>query len=114
MKNKFKIEKELWREKAACKNLDINLFFPDTERQSALSRKNNLKVKSICKKCPVQTNCIAYAMDNQIEYGMWGGFSSLERKELNKILNLKEVPTNFYNLIVNKSITAIKLERTLK
>lgn len=110
MKSKFSIAKELWREKAECKGMSLSLFFPENERQSSLSRKNNKKIKSICQSCSVQTNCLSYAIDNQIEYGIWGGFTSVERKELNNIFELNNAPSHVYNLIINKTMTMIKAE----
>jgi len=31
MSNKFEIEKELWREEAACKGMDLSNFFSETK-----------------------------------------------------------------------------------
>ena len=110
MKNRFSIEKELWREKAACKGMELTLFFPEKERQSNSSQKLNDKIKNICKKCAVQTDCLSYAIDNEIEYGIWGGFSSRERRELNNMFELDKAPMVFYNLIVNKTMSMIRQE----
>ena len=32
--------------------------------------------------CPVRTECLAEALDNQIEWGVWGGMTERERRAL--------------------------------
>lgn len=107
MANKFKIEKELWRERAACKGMDISNFFSETERQSALSRKKHAKTKQICNECPVQKNCLFYAIENNIEYGIWGGLTSVERSALVKNLHVYDYET-IVKSIKNKPIKTKK------
>lgn len=93
MSNKFEIEKELWREEAACKGMDLSNFFSETERQSALTRKKNAKTKQICNDCSVQKNCLFYAIENKIEYGIWGGLTSTERRALVENLHVYDYET---------------------
>jgi WhiB family redox-sensing transcriptional regulator len=63
-----------WTETAACKG-DVRgaLFIePSAEDQAKL----------VCEGCPVQTECLADALDNEIESGVWGGMTGLERRML--------------------------------
>ena len=55
-------------DKAACVDMDFNLFFDKYEEDPALAKKIDL----LCIKCPVQRNCIAYGVSNK-EWGVWGG-----------------------------------------
>jgi WhiB family redox-sensing transcriptional regulator len=32
--------------------------------------------------CPVRTECLADALDNRIEFGIWGGMTERERRAL--------------------------------
>ena len=32
--------------------------------------------------CPVRTECLADALDNRIEFGVWGGMTERERRAL--------------------------------
>jgi WhiB family redox-sensing transcriptional regulator len=32
--------------------------------------------------CPVRTECLADALDNRIEFGVWGGMTERERRSL--------------------------------
>jgi WhiB family redox-sensing transcriptional regulator len=36
----------------------------------------------MCAGCPVRTECLAEALDNQIEWGVWGGMTERERRAL--------------------------------
>lgn len=36
-------------------------------------------VKRICGSCEHQMDCLKYAIDNEIEYGIWGGLNATER-----------------------------------
>lgn len=65
-----------WRDKAACKGTDPNDWFP--ERYSSA---HETKMARMCfEKCPVQEECLDYALVNVETLGMWGGFSQPELK----------------------------------
>ncbi|MFE7181017.1 WhiB family transcriptional regulator [Streptomyces erythrochromogenes] len=38
--------------------------------------------KATCRGCPVRTPCLAEALDNKVEFGVWGGMSERERRAL--------------------------------
>ena len=38
--------------------------------------------KAICKGCPVLAECLADALDNRTEFGVWGGMTERERRAL--------------------------------
>ena len=41
---------------------------------------NRAKVR--CYGCPLRTPCLAYALNNRIEFGVWGGKTERERRAL--------------------------------
>ena len=43
------------------------------------------KAKQLCAGCPVRTECLAEALDNQIEWGVWGGMTERERRALLRV-----------------------------
>ncbi|WP_028659764.1 WhiB family transcriptional regulator [Nocardioides insulae] len=40
------------------------------------------RAKAICHGCPVRAECLAEALDNGIEWGVWGGMTERERRAL--------------------------------
>jgi WhiB family transcriptional regulator, redox-sensing transcriptional regulator len=65
-----------WVEDAACKGMDVNLFFPELGK-SHISEK---VVKPICNSCPVQQSCLNYALKNDLNNGYYGGLSGKQRR----------------------------------
>jgi WhiB family redox-sensing transcriptional regulator len=63
-----------WSRQAACKNSDPDSLFVQGAAQN--------RVKAICAACSVRTECLADALDNQIEFGVWGGMTERERRAL--------------------------------
>jgi WhiB family redox-sensing transcriptional regulator len=44
-------------------------------------REQNIE-KRICRSCPIKYSCLADALDNGIEFGVWGGMTERERRAL--------------------------------
>lgn len=40
------------------------------------------KARGICLDCDVRVECLAEALDNQINWGMWGGLTERERRKV--------------------------------
>lgn len=55
-----------WMQDAACKEMDTNLFF--SHRLA-----DRRKARNACAKCPVIEDCLRYATERRINFGMWGG-----------------------------------------
>jgi WhiB family redox-sensing transcriptional regulator len=64
-----------WRDRAACRGTDPDLFFPERGESADPARK-------ICARCPARQPCLAYALDNGITHGVWGGLAERERRVL--------------------------------
>src|SRR6516225_4833749 len=68
-----------WQDAAACRGKDIVLFFgPDGERQPERDVRER-KAKTVCAACPVQAECLTYAVSRPEKYGTWGGLNEEER-----------------------------------
>ncbi|MFD7679576.1 WhiB family transcriptional regulator [Streptomyces sp. NPDC060187] len=63
-----------WSEDAACRSDDSEALFADGPGQS--------RAKAICTGCSVRSKCLADALDNGIEWGVWGGVTERERRAL--------------------------------
>lgn len=52
-----------------------HLFYSDLSSEQA-------SAKRLCFACPVQTECLQAALDNNERFGIWGGLLPAERKRL--------------------------------
>jgi WhiB family redox-sensing transcriptional regulator len=63
-----------WPSMAACRAGDPDALFVQGAEQNVAKR--------ICRSCPVRYECLADALDNRIEFGVWGGMTERERRAL--------------------------------
>jgi WhiB family transcriptional regulator, redox-sensing transcriptional regulator len=76
---------ERWRESAACRGTDSRLWFPASDGQRWSSRKVRTLTKvakKICGVCPVQRECLEWAVDTDERFGIYGGLTEREREQL--------------------------------
>jgi WhiB family redox-sensing transcriptional regulator len=66
-----------WIAGAVCAQTDPEVFHPD----KGLSARD---ARQVCVGCPVRVECLAYAMDNDERFGVWGGLSERQRRELRR------------------------------
>jgi WhiB family transcriptional regulator, redox-sensing transcriptional regulator len=66
-----------WMGRAACRGVDPDLFFPERGEASH-------HAKAICRTCPVQGDCLDYAMINGERHGIWGGIAEGQRRRLRR------------------------------
>ena len=71
-----------WRRLAICRDTDPELFFPVGTTGQALLQ--IAKAKSVCCECPVQTECLEFAMETNQDTGIWGGLSEEERRQIRR------------------------------
>lgn len=65
-----------WRVSANCQHNDPNSLFVRGAKQH--------DAKAVCAGCPVLAECLAHALDNRIEFGVWGGLTERQRRALLK------------------------------
>jgi WhiB family redox-sensing transcriptional regulator len=65
-----------WTVKAVCAGGD-----PDTLFVTGAAQREAAK---ICQACPVRLECLSDALDNRIEYGVWGGMTERQRRAVLK------------------------------
>ena len=68
---------EAWRDEALCRQVDPELFFPETGGSSRAA-------KQICAGCPVRAECLDWAIAHDQRYGVWGGLTVSERTQLRR------------------------------
>lgn len=66
---------ENWKDKAECLDADPDIFFPP-------EGVNIREARAVCARCPVQEECLEYAIKHNIEFGVWGGMSVIQREQL--------------------------------
>lgn len=71
-----------WRGLAACRNVDANLFFPSGSTGAVLAQLQ--AAKAFCRSCPVQRDCLEFALETNQEDGVWGGADETERRRLRR------------------------------
>ena len=65
-----------WAAKALCRGTDPDALFVRGAKQR--------EAAVICRRCPVMTECGAEALDNRVEFGVWGGMTERQRRALLK------------------------------
>jgi len=64
---------QAWQSTGNCLDKDPDLFFPE---RGASTR----AAKAICNACEVRVECLEFALENRISFGIWGGKSGRERR----------------------------------
>ncbi|HWW54794.1 MAG TPA: WhiB family transcriptional regulator [Acidimicrobiales bacterium] len=70
-------KQEGWREDAACRGADLDLFFPVSDDDAG-------PAKSICATCPVRDDCLEWSLATRQEDGIFGGLTPTERRRLRR------------------------------
>ena len=71
-----------WRAESACKDTDPDLFFPVGTTGPAIEQID--AAKAVCGICPVQSQCLEFALATNQDSGVWGGTSEEERRRLRR------------------------------
>lgn len=71
-----------WRDDAACRDTDPDLFFPVGTTGPALEQ--IAAAKAVCVQCDVQAECLEFAIVSNQDSGVWGGTSEEERRVLRR------------------------------
>ncbi|MBP2341076.1 WhiB family redox-sensing transcriptional regulator [Saccharothrix coeruleofusca] len=71
-----------WRHRAACRDEDPELHFPVGSSGPALLQIED--AKTVCRRCPVTADCLAWALESGQDHGVWGGLSEGERRALKR------------------------------
>lgn len=63
-----------WSTRGTCVGTDPDALFVQGKEQRT--------AKVVCRECPVALECLADALDNRTEFGVWGGMTERERRAL--------------------------------
>lgn len=75
-----------WISEGACRSYSstsgsYSVFYPDEE---GVANPDYSEAKAICMTCPVRVRCLDHAMNLNEQYGVWGGLSPSQRRELRR------------------------------
>jgi WhiB family redox-sensing transcriptional regulator len=69
-----------WRNLALCRYEDPELFFPVGTLRSGSALIQADEAKTVCRRCPVREQCLAWALAAEPVEGIWGGTTEAERR----------------------------------
>jgi WhiB family transcriptional regulator, redox-sensing transcriptional regulator len=69
-----------------CPQVDPEIFFPPKGDPGTEARQ-------ICAGCPVRRECLAYAIEADDEFGIWGGLDRDEQRNLKRRMRRKQART---------------------
>ena len=70
---------------AACKGLDVELFYPDKD---IFTNDEERLFARMCSDCPVMEMCLEWGLVHE-RSGIWGGSTPFRRHAIRKALNLQ-------------------------
>lgn len=65
---------EDWPTQATCREDHPDALFVQGAAQQ--------QAKVVCFRCPVRAECLAHALDTRTQFGVWGGMTERERRQL--------------------------------
>ena len=65
-----------WAAQASCAGLHTDVLFGNNTEQRVAA--------ALCQGCPVRLQCLAEALQDRLEFGVWGGLTERERRTLAK------------------------------
>ena len=68
-----------WQTDAACRGLNPLMFFPARGEHVAAAQ-------AVCNTCPVRVDCLNDALDVGTKYGIWGGTSERQRRQIRALI----------------------------
>lgn len=64
----------------ACRDYDTEMFFPGRGDMVGIKR-----AVEICRTCEVREACLEYAIASNEQYGIWGGLTGKQRRQLKRV-----------------------------
>ena len=88
-----------WREQAACRDVDPDVFFPAGVEGGRPRAGEELLPPvewrtpiAVCADCPVRSACLDYALRHE-DQGVWGGTTPRQRERMRRALGIQlELP----------------------
>jgi len=75
------MERPEWFADAQCRGLDPNLFLPVENLQKPAGARILAEAREVCRRCDVQAECLAFALNGR-EVGIWAGTTDSQRRRI--------------------------------
>ena len=69
-------------EGAVCLTVGPDPWFPDMESRGDRVFVDEQRAVELCKTCPRMDDCANFAVENRMEYGIWGGLTKFDRETI--------------------------------
>lgn len=69
-----------FREFAACRGLDTEVWFPPGRPGSPGFERHAAPARAVCADCPVRASCTAFALAAGLDEGIFGGLDAVQRR----------------------------------
>ena len=66
-----------WQIDGLCAQTDPESFYPDKGKPADAARR-------VCRRCPVQDDCLTWALETNEQFGVWGGLTANQRREMRR------------------------------
>lgn len=66
-----------------CRNEPIETFISEGDDHEEPPYPSP-RARELCSRCDVRVDCLQFALDQDITYGVWGGLSSYQRSQMNR------------------------------
>jgi hypothetical protein len=73
---------------AACAELPVDLFFPDSREQE---EKQKQMIYKVCANCPIFKSCLEYSLHVKVD-GIWAGTTAQDRRVIRAKRGIKATP----------------------
>jgi WhiB family redox-sensing transcriptional regulator len=68
-------EERPWAVFAACRDMDPDMFFPTSAEEA-------VEAQRVCRGCAVRYDCLEFALETRVRFGVWGGTTDKQRRSL--------------------------------
>ena len=72
-------ERADWMDTALCRGKDTRNWYPD---KGGNNWTPYVQARDLCGRCPVNNDCLLYALRNKERFGLWGGIPERQRRPL--------------------------------
>jgi WhiB family redox-sensing transcriptional regulator len=75
---------EDWILQAACRGRTELFFAPDDSETRSARRRREAEAKIVCAECVVRYDCLTEALEQDEQFGIWGGYTERERRSIRR------------------------------